>query len=111
MKIPARFLLLGGLVALAVPLRAADDDADPVSLLLPASDLPRLHDRGMPRRRGGDYRGKVGPPARQSWSPPADGQTLTLTPKVEGDETAPSWQALGAVRLSADEPVKVRVAG
>ncbi|HEX8201874.1 MAG TPA: CocE/NonD family hydrolase, partial [Isosphaeraceae bacterium] len=102
--------LLGGLVALAVPTPAAHG-AHPASVLVPASELPLLHDRGLTPRRGGDYAVKVWAPARQSWSLSADGQTLTLTPHIEGDAEAPSWQTLGAVRLSADEPVRVRIAG
>jgi hypothetical protein len=114
MKTPARLLILGtalgGLVTLAVPLWAADD-VDPDSFLLTAGELPRLQDRGMTVRKGGDYTVKVWAPARQSWGLSADGQTLTLKSKVEGDNPSPSWQTLGTVRLSADAPVKVRVAG
>src|SRR5262249_19815662 len=58
----------------------------------------------------GRYTVKVWAPARQTWSLKAQGQTLTLTSRAEGQDLTPRWQTLGTVDLRDDAPVKVVVA-
>jgi hypothetical protein len=95
-------------LGLLIPAARADDP--PAARLLTASDLvgpsPRVR---LPR--SGEYTVKVWAPSRQSWSLAADGQALTLSVKVEGDDSAPSWRTAGKATLSADSPVTVAVAG
>ncbi len=98
---------LGLLIALA-PSARADEPQPAASRLFTASDIPHLAE-GTHVPLDGRYTLKVWAPARQSWSLKADGQTLTLSGKVEGDDASPRWQVVGDAELKAAEPVKIIV--
>ncbi|MDR3636950.1 MAG: acetylxylan esterase [Isosphaeraceae bacterium] len=96
-----------GLLATLVPPPARADD--PVTRLYTASELPRLA-QGVALPREGSYTLKVWAPERQRWSLAVEGATVTLTPKDEGNTTAPTWQTVGTVPVAAKTPLKLVVA-
>jgi hypothetical protein len=88
----------------------ADEPMPTVSRLFTASEFPRLA-RGIELPRPGEYTVKVWAPARQSWTATADGPRLTLSSRVDGDDTSPRWQTLGPFSLPADEAIKILIEG
>ncbi len=87
----------------------AQEPAQEQARVFTASELPRLSERGI-ALAGGHYTVKVWAPARQDWALTADGSTLTLKARVQGESTEPRWQTVGEADVSGDEPVKVVVA-
>jgi hypothetical protein len=88
----------------------ADEPAPTVSRVFTASEFPRLA-RGIELSRAGEYTVKVWAPAGQCWTLAAAGSNLTLSARIEGDDTAPHWQTLGAFSLRAGEQAKIVVEG
>jgi hypothetical protein len=105
----ARPLLCLGLLALA-PASSVQAQGPYTSRFFSASEFPRLAEQGVELPSEGRYTVKVWAPARQSWSLTADGTTLTLQHKVEGDDASPRWQTVGTADLPGGKPVKVVVA-
>jgi hypothetical protein len=102
------FLMTGWLLMAAI---VAPGKAEDWSRLHTSSDLPRLAERGVRLPQAGRYTLKVWAPAHELWSLAAKDQTLTLSLKNEGDDSRPSWRAVGTVQVSADAPAKIIVAG
>jgi dienelactone hydrolase len=97
--------------AAALQATAGADEPKPTdSRLFTASEFPRLA-RGIQLPRPGEYTVKVWAPARQRWTLAADGSNLTLSVRIEGDDTAPRWQTLGAFSIEAEDLVKIVVEG
>jgi dienelactone hydrolase len=87
-------------------LHAGEDP--PVTRLFVASDLPRLQE-GMTLPRAGEYTLKVWAPARQVWSVAAEGNSLALSSRLEGDDNRPTWQTVGKASLKSEDPLKITV--
>ena len=99
-------LVLMSLAAPTATTRAAD-----VSRLFTASEFPRLAVAGEEIPNDGRYTVKVWAPKTQQWSSKVDGQTVTLSVRVQkSDDTAPRWQTIGEVALKGGEAVKIKVA-
>ena len=77
---------------------SADEPKPRASALFTASDLARQAEHPLRLAAGGDFAIKVWSPANETWSLAVDGQTLTLTPKVEGNDTTPGWRIVGTAR-------------
>jgi hypothetical protein len=102
-----RVLVVTGLLAASAwPGRS---EAADVSRMFSASEFARLATAGEELPAEGRYTVRVWAPAQQRWSLSADGQTLILSSRVEGNDRTPGWQTLGEATLSKSEPVKVRV--
>ena len=107
-----RLALVGALALSAATADAGESPVTPAPVsLFSASDLPRLADRGFEPPDGGKLAVKVWAPARQVWAVKADGDTLTLTSRAEGDDPAPRWQDLGALSVPTSGRVKLLVTG
>ena len=102
--------IVGLLFVFSAASSRAEEPAPAVSRLFSVSELPRLASEGFELPRAGKYTLKVWAPARQNWALNADGKTLTLTPKVEGDDSTPRWQTVGAAELPEGENVKIVIA-
>jgi len=97
-----------GLLALATG-ASAQEPSSPVARLFTAGEFPRLGEHGVRLPRGATYTVKVWTPAGQSWSLSKEPAALTLRPEPEAGGTGPRWQTVGAARLPAGAPVKIRV--
>ena len=103
--LPGWLATLGLLAAIPGSSVRAEEQAPATRIFAAATPPPRAGYQGPPAPA---IFFRVWSPGRQHWSLTADGQTVVLTAKTEGDDFSPRWQTVGAAELQADPPSRSR---
>ncbi|MHC5537369.1 alpha/beta hydrolase family protein, partial [Singulisphaera rosea] len=103
-------ITLAGVLALGLSTEARSQDAGaPIARRYTASDFPQLA-KGIDLPQAGTYTLKAWAPANQRWLLTTEGETVTLTSRVEGDAPTPHWQTIGEVAVGSSGRLKIVVA-